>query len=188
MLDMYAQDSLHEVAYRPGDDPLAVCPCFDRSGYLERDHPDFPFRMIAGGLVSRFFYDRKQEGLCLHKVPLVRWQSGLRYTSSTHTLFPVPLAEESCVLLHLKYMADFIDRAKVEAARKQYWQGAKRYTVFNRRLAESPAIDFRCELTERLVSTVQLVELGLLRSTPALDALASGLDPGHRLAGWRGVG
>jgi hypothetical protein len=55
-------------------------------------------------------------------------------------------------------------------------------------LAESPAIDFRCELTERLVSTVQLVELGLLRSTPALDALASGLDPGHRLPGWRGVG
>ncbi len=86
------------------------------------------------------------------------------------------------MLLHLKYMADFIDRAQIEAQRKQYWQGAKRYSVFNRRLAEAPTIDFRCDLTERFRSTTQLVELGLLRSTPALDALAAGLG---RLPGWQ---
>jgi Glycosyl transferase family 2 len=74
MLDMYAEESLHRVTYNPGDDPLATCRCFDRSGYIERDHPDFPFRMTAGGLVSRYFYDRRQDGVYLHKVPLVRWQ------------------------------------------------------------------------------------------------------------------
>jgi hypothetical protein len=133
--------------------------------------------MIAGGLVSRFLYDRRQDGVYLHKVPLVRWQENLRYTSSTHTLYPVALAAETGVLLHFKYMADIIDRARMEAMRKQYWQGAKRYAEFNRRLEASQAIDFRCELTERFRSTAQLVELGLMRTSPALDALAATLRP-----------
>jgi hypothetical protein len=184
MLDMYAENSLGEVEHRAGDNPLRACRCFDRSGYIRREHPDFPFRMVAGGLVSRFFYDRKQDGVYLHKVPLVRWEEGLRYTSSTHTLFPVKLAEETGVLLHLKYMADFIDRARIESQRKQYWQGAKRYTVFNRRLESSPAIDFRCELTERFTSTAQLVELGLIRSSPALDTLAGERGATGPLPGW----
>ncbi|MFO1046546.1 MAG: glycosyltransferase family 2 protein [Geminicoccaceae bacterium] len=186
MLDLYGEDSLQRLAYAPGDDPLRTCRCFDRSGYVERDDPDFPFRTVTGGLVARYFYAGLQDGVYLHKVPLVRWRSGLRYTSSTHTLLPVPLAEESCVLLHLKYMADFVDRARIEAERKQYWQGAKRYAVFNRSLGGGSEGDFRCELTERLTSTRQLVDLGLLRSSPALDALAAHLTT-EALAGWRGL-
>lgn len=184
MLDMYAPGSLGAVAYHPGDNPLEVCPCFDRAGYIHRDHPDFPFHMVVGGLISRFLYDRKQDGVFLHKVPLVRWREGLHYTGSTHTLFPVPVAAETGVLLHLKWMADFVDRAKIESQRKQYWQGAKRYTEFTRRFEASPTIDFRCELTERFTSTTQLVELGLMRSSPALEALVAALPPGERLPGW----
>ena len=183
MLDMYAEDSLHEVTYQPGEHPLSLCPCFDRAGYIHRDHPDFPFRIIAGGLVSRFLYDRRQDGVYLHKVPLVRWQEDLRYTSSTHTLYPVALAAETGVLLHFKYMADFIDRARIEAERKQYWQGAKRYAEFNRRLDSADGIDFRCALTERFRSTAQLVELGLMRTSPTLEALAADLGPHHALPG-----
>jgi hypothetical protein len=82
-------------------------------------------------------------------------------------------------------MADFVDRALIEAQRKQYWQGAKRYTVFNRRLATTPTVDFRCELTERFASTRQLVELGLMTTSPALEALAAGLEPSTRPPGWR---
>ena len=185
MLDMYAEGSLHDVAYRPGDSPLALCPCFDRAGYIHREHPDFPFKMIAGGLVSRFLYDRKQDGVFLHKVPLVRWQEELRYTSSTHTLYPIALAPETGVLLHFKFIADFIDRARVEAERKQYWQGAKRYTEFSRRMQAADTIDFRCDLTERFVSTAQLIELGLVETTPALDGLAARLGRHDRLPGWR---
>jgi tetratricopeptide (TPR) repeat protein len=186
MLDLYGDGPLDRLAYGPGDDPLAVCRCFDRAGHVERDHPDFPFRITVGGLVARFFYRGLQDGVYLHKVPLVRWRPGLRYTSSTHTLYPVPLAEESCVLLHLKYMADFSARARVEAERKQYWQGAKRYAVFSRRLTSEPDLDFRCELTERLSSTAQLVRLGVLRSSAALDTLAAAL-PEPVLPGWRNL-
>ena len=186
MLDLYGEGAVGRLASAPGDDPLVACRCFDRAGYVERDHPDFPFRITVGGLVARVFYGGLQDGVYLHKVPLVRWRRSLRYTSSTHTLYPVPLAEESCVLLHLKYLADFAERARVEAERKQYWQGAKRYAVFSRRLASQPELDFRCELTERLVSTAQLVRLCLMRSSPTLDALAAVL-PETVLPGWRGL-
>lgn len=183
MLDMYAESDLAQVAYRPGDDPLALCPCFDRAGYVHRDCADFPFRLVVGGLVARYLFDRKQDGVFLHKVPLVRWQPGLNYAGSTHTLSPVPLAAETGVLLHLKFMADFIDRAGIEAARKQYWQGAKRYSEFHRRFTTAATVDFRCELTERFRSTAQLVELGLMHSSPALDALAATLPPARPLPG-----
>jgi Flp pilus assembly protein TadD len=185
MLDMYAQGDLREATYAAGDHPLALCPCFDRSGYIRRQDPDFPFRLVTGGLVSRFLYDRTLDGVLLHKVPLVRWQEGLRYTSSTHTLFPVPLAKESGVLLHFKYISDFVERARIEAERKQYWQGAKRYTDFTRRMQSAQSIDFRCELTERFRSTAQLVELGLLESTPELEALVASGPPADPLPAWR---
>jgi hypothetical protein len=177
MLDLYAENPLTDAVYRAGDDPLATCRCFDRTGYLRRDCPDFPFRLVAGGLISRFLYDYRQDGVFLHKVPLVRWQEGLRYTSSTHALHPVPLAAETGVLLHFKFLADFIERARVEAERKQYWQGAKRYAEFNRRFEAGPAVDFRCGVTERYQSTAQLVGLGLMTSSPALDALAAAAVP-----------
>ena len=185
MLDMYAEQGLHEVTYRPGDNPFAYCRHFDRAGYIRRDDPDFPFKMVAGGLVSRFLYDRKLDGVILHKVPLVRWQDDLRYTCSTHTLYPIPLAQETGVLLHFKFMADFIDRARIEAERRQYWQGAKRHTEFTRRMAATSAVDFRCDLTERFTSTAQLVELGLIETSAALDDLAA--RPEHRepLPCWR---
>ncbi len=185
MVDMYAEDSLADAIYRAGDDPLALCPCFDRAGYVHRDCPDFPFHLVVGGLVSRYLFDRKEDGVYLHKVPLVRWQPGLHYASSTHTLFPVPMATETGVLLHFKFIADFIERARIEAERRQYWQGAKRYSEFSHRFAHTARIDFRCELTERFRSTGQLVELGLMHTTTALDTLAASLAhpiPGRRTA------
>jgi predicted Zn-dependent protease len=165
MLDMYAEQGLHEAEYRPGDSPLRLCPCFDGAGYIRRDHPDFPFKMVTGGLVSRFLYDRKLDGVFLH--------------------YPVPLAQETGVLLHFKFIADFIDRARIEAKRKQYWQGAKRYTEFSRRMESTRTVDFRCDLTERFASTAQLVELGLMETTPAIDALAAQQARGDLLPGWR---
>jgi hypothetical protein len=58
------------------------------------------------------------------------------------------------------------------------------YTVFNQRLEASPTIDFRCALTERFTATSQLVELGLIRSSAALDRLAAGPEHRERLPGW----
>ena len=177
MVDMYAESRPDPGHLSRRRQPVALCPCFDRAGYIRRDCADFPFRLVVGGLVSRFLFDRKEDGVYLHKVPLVRWQAGLHYASSTHTLFPVPMAEESGVLMHFKFMADFIDRAKIESERKQYWQGAKRYTEFSRRFAADAAVDFRCELTERFRSTGQLVELGLMRTSSCPRRARQTLEP-----------
>ena len=76
MLDMYAEDSLHEWPTARATIRSSPAPASTAPATSERDHPDFPFRMVAGGLVSRFLYDRKQDGVYLHKVPLVRWQAG----------------------------------------------------------------------------------------------------------------
>ena len=110
--------------------------CFDRAGYIQRDASRLPVQD-----------DRRRAGVPLPLRPQAgrrvsctrcRWSAGRK--SCATPAAPTrctrsPLAPETGVLLHFKFMADFIDRARIEAERKQYWQGAKRYTEFSRRMA-----------------------------------------------------
>ena len=73
------------------------------------------------------------------------------------------------MLLHFKFMADFIDRAQVEARAQAILAGRQAPYRVQPATARMQPIDFRCELTERFRSTGQLVELGLMRTSPALD-------------------
>jgi hypothetical protein len=141
--------------------------------------------MMAGGLMGRLLYEGRQDATYLHKVPLVRWREDFRYTLSMHHLLPVRLAAETGVLLHFKYLSDLPAKAAVEAERKQYGHGGKRYTSLNELFERDAALSLRCDLSERFRDTGQLVGRGLMRSSPALDALAAATVPGAPLLpGW----
>ncbi|HEX8375073.1 MAG TPA: glycosyltransferase family 2 protein, partial [Geminicoccaceae bacterium] len=185
MLDMYPEGPVAEASCAPDESPFPVCPLFDREGYVTRPNPDFPFRMVAGGLMGRLLYEGRQDATYLHKVPLVRWREDFRYTLSMHHLLPVRLAAETGVLLHFKYLSDLPAKAAVEAERKQYGHGGKRYASLNELFERDAALSLRCELSERFRDTGQLVGRGLMRSSPALDALAVATVAGAPLLpGW----
>lgn len=170
MLDLYPDQPVTDLDVPPGVNPLPICRFFDRDGYVILDRPDFPFRTVWGGLAARVLHRRRQLGPMLQKVPLVRWAPGMRYLSNAHLLHPVRLAEESGVLLHLKYLNRFGERVRAEADRRQYWAGGRVYAELARCVVQAGAGSFVHAGSAEFDGTARLVELGLMRSTPAFDA------------------
>lgn len=104
---------------------------------------------------------------CLTKVPLVYWEQTTRYLNVNHFVSPRPLAAETGVLLHFKFLEDFHARAKIEAARGEYFDGAAEYGRYAQKLRTDPDLSFMYAQSTRYTGPEQLVELGLMTDTAA---------------------
>jgi hypothetical protein len=166
LLDMYAEAPIRAARYVAGTPFLATCPFFDADTYHERTAEGLPAR---GGPRHRLFWqgrDRPKPSPVLHKIPLVRWRSGLAYEASTHRIGGVALAEASCVLLHFKLFADFVENAAREAARQEHWDGAAQYASYHAALRDAPDLSAHFAGSLRYADSRQLVALGLMQDLP----------------------
>jgi hypothetical protein len=103
------------------------------------------------------------------KVPLLRWREGSGLVNSTHMLRPAALAPEqpSGVLLHFKFLQDFHARAEDAVARGAHFDGSREYRRYLEALERDPAFSLHSGRSVRYAGPEQLVELGLMRDTPA---------------------
>jgi glycosyltransferase involved in cell wall biosynthesis len=170
LLDMYSAVPLEEVDYQPGTSLIEAFPWFDASGYEQVDSHTFPFFSIHGGCRSRLFYAAPGLGPALQKLPLIRWSPDMRFLSARHTSLPCRLASLRGLLLHFKYTPEFTDYVRAEAARGEHYRGGQQYRVYQKRLESGAGLSFHYEGSVRYTGSRQLVELGLMRSTPELDA------------------
>ncbi len=170
VLDMYPEGRLDAVAYAPGQDPFALCRWFDGANYTVRRNPLYRNLWVQGGPRARtFFADQPQLAPALNKVPLVRWQRGFAWASSTHMLLPRGLNQvydrqggetATGVLLHAKFLHWFGDRAAEEAARGEHFGAAREYRSY---LSEAErGVVLHHDWSEPLVGWQQLVDLGLM--------------------------
>ena len=120
MLDFYAAEPLDQVAYRPGQSPDRAVPWFDADGYVRRDGSDFPYFRLHGGCSAPACFTEFRRTTSLQQIPLIRWNPGIKYTSSKHTSFPCRLPDISGAVLHFKYLPDFADQVRLEVARGQH--------------------------------------------------------------------
>lgn len=162
MLDMYPQ-RLRDIAR--GDYVMA-------SRYLDREltmRPGIvaPYREYFGGVRTRFLDGQRQ---LLGKVPAIRGGGAvLLDRNSSHYASPAVMADVSCALLHYKFRPGFIEKAKIEVQRKEYGGAAQSFAgliTAENRLDES----LISPLSVEYKSTLQLVELGLLQTSPEWDA------------------
>lgn len=105
----------------------------------------------------------------LTKVPLVRWKRGAGLVASTHMLRPLAMAPDqpSGVLLHYKFLQDFHARAEDAVARGAHYDGSREYRRYLEALDRDPAFSLHSGRSVRFAGPEQLVELGLMRDTPA---------------------
>jgi hypothetical protein len=172
MLDMYAKESLAACRYEAGQSLIERFPWFDPEPYVEEAVPEFPFRRLTGGPRRRCFAAGGRLAAQMEKVPLVRWRRDIRYLSSTHQLFPVRLAAETGLLLHFKYLPDFADSVRREALRREHSVGARRHRRYQQQLEGAAELGLHHAGSLRYRGSRQLVRLGLMRSSAALDAHA----------------
>ena len=170
VLDMYPEGPLDAVPYRAGEDPFTLCRWFDGANLTLRRNPEYGNLWIRGGPRARvFFADRPRLAPALNKVPLVRWQRGFAWASSTHMLLPRGLNQVydrqggetlTGVLLHAKFLHGFSARAAEEAARGEHFDSAREYRQY---LSEAErGLTLHHPWSERLAGWPQLVALGLM--------------------------
>jgi hypothetical protein len=168
LLDMYPKGPLDRQPYRPGQDPLEIACWFDAGNYSISRNRAYGNLWIQGGPRARlFFADDPGRAPALNKIPLVRWNHGYAYISSTHMLLPRGLnlvydewggEKASGLLLHVKFLDSFGPKAREEIARRQHYAGSKEYLAYAR--SENP--DLWTPWSEHYINWRQLEVLGLM--------------------------
>jgi len=169
LLDCYGPGRLSDTPLADGADPRQVCPCFDRFNFTQRLGKHRDHLWVQGGVRQRrFFADAPDEAPALNKLPLVRWERGLRYVSSTHflnrpghNLFLSGHPEAvSGVLLHYKFVAGLIDKSAEEVQRREHYAGAAEYRSYAMRgdvVLHDPQVSLRYD------GPAQLERLGFMQ-------------------------
>lgn len=172
ILDMYPKGPIDETDYTEGQDPFEVAPWFDSGNYTISRNARYRNLWIQGGPRARvFFRERPERAPALNKIPLVRWQRGYAYISSTHALLPRGLnnvydewggEKASGLLLHAKFLPMLAEKSTEEMERRQHFANSHEYRAYASGLAARP--DLWCEASERYRNWRQLEELGLMSS------------------------
>ncbi|MFT4014291.1 MAG: glycosyltransferase family 2 protein [Paracoccus sp. (in: a-proteobacteria)] len=170
LLDMYPKGAISAQPYREGQDPFQIACWFDPANYTIRKNGVYWNLWIQGGPRGRIFFPHEPEkGPALNKIPLVRWERGYAYLSSTHMLLPRSLnlvydedggEKASGCLLHAKFLSTFAQKADEELRRRQHYSDSQEYVAYHTGLRSE--VDLWCEQSRRYEDWRQLEDLGLI--------------------------
>jgi hypothetical protein len=118
--------------------------------------PDFAFPTFV-----RFFDVQPPH---LQKVPFVRPRdAGFRYHMGAHACDLLPLADESAVLCHFKFTADFHARVLVEVERAEHFRRGSQYIRYKQLIFDKGRDSFVYPGSVTYRDSWQLAELGIIR-------------------------
>ena len=170
LLDMYPKGPILDQTYRSGQDPLEITNWFDPGNYTVEPNDRFRNLWIQGGPRARVFFAKTpRRAPALNKIPLVKWQRGYTYISSTHMLLPRGLnvvydtnggERLSGLLLHTKFLNTFHIKVQEEATRQTHYAKSLEYKTYAHALRPNP--DLWCEWSEKFTGWQQLETLGLM--------------------------
>lgn len=170
LLDMYPKGPVNESPCHEGQNPFEVAPWFDAANYTIMRNGRMRNLWIQGGPRARaFFADQPHHAPALNKIPLVKWQRGYAFVSSTHMLLPRGLnltydtlggEKASGCLLHAKALATLGDKAREELERGEHYAGGREYRAYAQGLEDRS--DLWTKWSERFINWRQLEIMGLM--------------------------
>lgn len=164
MLDMYADKSIKNTNYEPGQDFLEVCPFFDRRYYhrlLQR--PDVGGNPIyVGGMRERVF--GQGGNYFLSKISLLKYDVDCVLDPHWTNLTETDIATERGCLLHFKYFSSFSAYVEQEIARGEHYDHAFQYKIYAEGLAEDQDLTlFDKDQSVEFLGSRQLLDMGIIR-------------------------
>ena len=170
LLDMYPKGPFNARPYSAGQDPFEIAQYFDGGNYMITRNRKYGNLWIQGGPRARMFFpDLPERAPALNKIPLVKWEKGYAYVSSTHMLLPRGLNQvfdewggekASGCLLHAKFLDTFPLKAEEEMARRQHYANSHEYRAYRDGISKEP--DLWCKWSEKYINWRQLEILGLM--------------------------
>ncbi|MEZ5573714.1 MAG: glycosyltransferase family 2 protein [Halioglobus sp.] len=135
LLDMYSEGPIRDAHYRPGQDPLEVCPWFDRISYNRRYELGGQYhnqRLLFGGVRQRVFPARND--YLLSKVALLKYQPNVVLDGGQHmSNMPADrLLHNQMVLLHFKFFSSMLNYAQTESQREIHAMAAQQYKAYQK--------------------------------------------------------
>lgn len=168
LLDMYPRGPIEAEPYRSGQDPFGIASWFDAGNYTITRNPWLKNLWIQGGPRARcFFADDPQAAPALNKIPLVRWERGTVYRSSTHMLLPRHLnavydewggERAAGCLLHAKFLSPLAEKISEEAVRREHYAQSREYRAYQALSGQGLWTEF----STRYEDWRQLEDLGLM--------------------------
>jgi hypothetical protein len=185
LLDLYSNKPISHTCYQMGDDPLQVCPFFDSSYSVgtttffdRRRWQPFEGRSFSGGVRQRVFGNTHNGSyhFNLSKVPLFKNTSDVYLAQGMHGINGAKISDIQGVVFHTKFMQDFIQRVPDEVKREEHYMAAVEYKIYHEQIKDVDPLCLYDKNSVRFVDSSQLVELGLMRSTPEFDRYASSVS------------
>ncbi|WP_309667374.1 glycosyltransferase family 2 protein [Tabrizicola sp.] len=170
LLDMYPKGSMQGQPYHPGQNPFEIAEFFDSGNYTINRNGTYNNLWIQGGPRARlYFTDQPAKSPAMNKIPLVKWDPGFAYVSSTHMMLPRGLnlaydesggEKPSGCLLHAKFLDTFAAKAEEEMRRGQHYADSHEYRSYRTGLTQER--DMWCKWSEKYINWRQLEILGLM--------------------------
>lgn len=170
ILDMYPKGPVADQPCEEGRNPFEIAHWFDSGNYTMSRNPQYRNLWVQGGPRARaFFADTPRAAPALNKVPLVKWQRGFAYVSSTHMILPRGLnlvydtlggEKASGCLLHAKFLATLVEKSAEEMTRGEHYAGSREYAAYARALEDRT--DLWNKWSERFINWRQLEIMGLI--------------------------
>jgi hypothetical protein len=99
------------------------------------------------------------------KVPLVKFRHSISLSLGAHLIQGARVADLRGALLHFKFLDDFAAKVQTEILREQYWNEAQEYKGYGAVLRLDPKLNFMSPISEKFVSSSQLVTLGVMKTS-----------------------
>ncbi|SOC15087.1 glycosyltransferase family 2 protein [Rhodobacter maris] len=170
LIDMYPKGPIDAEPYREGQNPFEIASWFDAGNYMISRNPKMHNLWIQGGPRARvFFAGEPIAAPSLNKIPLVKWQRGYVFASSTHMILPRGLnmvydawggEKPSGCLLHAKFLSPLSGKVAEEMERREHYAGSREYEAYRAQLSHEP--DLWTKWSERYINWRQLEILGLM--------------------------
>ena len=175
MIDQYGDGPLADAVYTPGQPFGEACAYFDsQPGWLRVYSGSVPAIQMFGGVRERAFWQgrfRKLMPPCLTKVPLVKWQHGMRYLAAQHTISKARLAPVVGGLLHYKFLTGFQDKNLQEIDQNDdlIEKGLQEREAYAAAIRKNPKLSLKAGCSVRYKDTEQLIGYGWCTSDPAYE-------------------
>ena len=139
MIDAYSDKRVDETILTNEDDPMEVCPYFDRFNYTQQIGGEFNSCWVQGGVrMRKFFNQDPAKAPAQNKIPLVKWDRSYNYLSSMHH---TNIEAINCtvngddrflsgVLFHYKYVGTLKEKVEEEMQRKEHYESGSEYEKY----------------------------------------------------------
>lgn len=160
LIDCYSALPIEDTLYKSASPFLITCPFFD-GGFLRYELLGrCPWVSVLGGVRQRIFFPG-EAGPELVKVPFVKWQRDVRYTSPHH-LTDTLISPLRGALLHFKFFHDFPSRVRHAVEMCNHWDYSSEYRRYFNLLQKDSKLNLFTETQSVCYeSTLSLQRLGL---------------------------